>query len=43
VRPFRKPTTAEREQLNDGGAGLLTFLVPDTTVRKIVVTPPQPA
>jgi hypothetical protein len=42
VRPFRTLTTAEHEQLNDEGAGLLTFLAPDTTARDIVVTPPQP-
>ncbi|MFI6273423.1 DNA glycosylase AlkZ-like family protein [Micromonospora zamorensis] len=42
VRPFRKLTTAEHEQLNDEGAGLLTFLAPDATVRDIVVTSPQP-
>ncbi|MCA2227495.1 winged helix DNA-binding domain-containing protein [Nonomuraea aurantiaca] len=41
VRPFRKPTTAEHEQLDAEGARLLAFLAPSTPVHDVVVRPPR--
>ncbi|MEV0136772.1 winged helix DNA-binding domain-containing protein [Dactylosporangium sp. NPDC050688] len=42
VRPFRRLTAAEHEQLDDEGARLLTFLSPNTTDHDVVVRQPQP-
>jgi hypothetical protein len=42
VRPFRKLTAAEHEQLDNEGARLLMFLAPDTTDHDVVVRQPQP-
>jgi hypothetical protein len=42
VRPFRKLTVAEHEQLDAEGARLLAFLAPNATAHDVVVRSPQP-